>query len=320
MDRYKQLEKMIKELILRDDLIEEKKQNIKNIGLIFSKNELHLEIDYTTLESELFINMQLKESKKFIDYFNIESIEFSMNNFEFTVNEVSFFEEESKFVSLKKREADEDENPAEKKHDNLKRTRKLEDEVNMLLSDLREEYIKLGDKIDELLEKNFSDFIEDDNAKFKDKMSNFVKSFKTRRTKAFVKSIIKSGITSKRREYTLKMDEYKIKITKKLLLEDGVKWSEWGQFFRERKIYKERDLTIKKLLDDVNKYLDDIIDDVFIDLAREAFELEQQFKKYSKNDDNYIAVDKRVLLNETWKECNILFSRLGLNQNEFRRF
>lgn len=320
MDRYIQLEKMIKELILRDDLIEEKKQNIKNIGLIFSKNELHLEIDYTTLESELFINMQLKESKKFIDYFNIESIEFSMNNFEFTVNEVSFFEEESKFVSLKKREADEDENPAENKQDNLKRTRKLEDEVNMLLSDLREEYIKLGDKIDELLEKNFSDFIEDDNAKFKDKMSNFVKSFKTRRTKAFVKSIIKSGITSKRREYTLKMDEYKIKITKKLLLEDGVKWSEWGQFFRERKIYKERDLTIKKLLDDVNNYLDDIIDDVFIDLAREAFELEQQFKKYSKNDDNYIAVDKRVLLNETWKECKVLFNRLGLNQNEFRRF
>lgn len=320
MDRYIQLEKMIKELILRDDLIEEKKLNIKNIGLVFSKNELHLEIDYTTLESELFINMQLKESKKFIDYFNIESIEFSMNNFEFTVNEVSFFEEESKFVSLKKREADEDENPAENKQDNLKRTRKLEDEVNMLLSDLREEYIKLGDKIDELLEKNFSDFIEDDNAKFKDKMSNFVKSFKTRRTKAFVKSIIKSGITSKRREYTLKMDEYKIKITKKLLLEDGVKWSEWGQFFRERKIYKERDLTIKKLLDDVNNYLDDIIDDVFIDLAREAFELEQQFKKYSKNDDNYIAVDKRVLLNETWKECKALFNRLGLNQNEFRRF
>jgi len=320
MDRYIQLEKMIKELILRDDLIEEKKQNIKNIGLVFSKNELHLEIDYTTLESELFINMQLKESKKFIDYFNIESIEFSMNNFEFTVNEVSFFEEESKFVSLKKREADEDENPAEKKHDNLKRTRKLEDEVNMLLSDLREEYIKLGDKIDELLEKNFSDFIEDDNAKFKDKMSNFVKSFKTRRTKAFVKSIIKSSITSKRREYTLKMDEYKIKITKKLLLEDGVKWSEWGQFFRERKIYKERDLTIKKLLDDVNIYLDDIIDDVFIDLAREAFELEQQFKKYSKDNDNYIAVDKRVLLNETWKECKVLFNRLGLNQNEFRRF
>ena len=320
MDRYKQLEKMIKELILRDGLIEEKKQNIKNIGLIFSKNELHLEIDYTTLESELFINMQLKESKKFIDYFNIESIEFSMNNFEFTVNEVSFFEEESKFVSLKKRETDEDEHTAENKHDNLKRMRKLEDEVNMLLSDLREEYIKLGDKIDELLEKNFSDFIEDDNAKFKDKMSNFVKSFKTRRTKAFVKSIIKSGITSKRREYTLKMDEYKIKITKKLLLEDGVKWSEWGQFFRERKIYKERDLTIKKLLDDVNNYLDDIIDDVFIDLAREAFELEQQFKKYSKNDDNYIAVDKRVLLNETWKECKVLFNRLGLNQNEFRRF
>jgi hypothetical protein len=320
MDRYKQLEKMIKELILKDDLIEEKKQDIKNIGLIFSKNELHLEIDYRTLSSELFINMQLKESKKFMDYFNIETIDFNINNFEFTVNEVSFFEEESKFVSLKKRETDEDEHTAENKHDNLKRTRKLEDEVNMLLSDLREEYIKLGDKIDELLEKNFSDFIEDDNAKFKDKMSNFVKSFKTRRTKAFVKSIIKSGVTSKRREYTFKMDEYKIKITKKLLLEDGVKWSEWGQFFRERKIYKERDLTIKKLLDDMKNYLDDIIDDVFIDLAREAFELEQQFKKYSKADDNYIEVDKRVLLNETWKECKILFSRLGLNQNEFRRF
>jgi hypothetical protein len=322
LDKYKQLEKTIEDLIKKDKLILEKKNIISNTGLKFIKNDIHLEIDYTTLKSELFINISLKDSKKFLEVYNIDEIDFSVKNFQFVINEIEFLEdEEDNFVSLKNKVLDEDKiNILNLKKDDNTRIRKIEDEINELLDELKDEYIKLGKKIDSLLENNFADFIEDDNAYFKEKVSNFIKSFKTKRTKRFVKSIIKDGIITKRRIYTNEINELKSKITKKLLFDDGVRWSEWSDFFAKNKIYKNRDKNIKKLLKDIKFFIDDIIDDVFIELARETFEISSKLNKYNKNNIREIEINKRILLNEVWKEIKILFDRLGLIQNNFRAF
>lgn len=324
MDKYQQLEKTILDLIQNDDLVQEHYEKLTNLGLNIVKNDLHLKIDYKTLNSELLIDMKLDNTAKFMNYYDLEEIDFEIKNFEFTIENIKINNEHSGRNNIIKKLPDTmKENFQDSDHKSRNKVIKtIEEQVNSILKDLENEYKNVGNKINELLENNFSDLKDNSEADIKEKLKNFIKSYKTRRTKKFVKHTIKNSIISKQREYTDKYDKLKYNLVNRFLANGkSVSFAEWRDFFIAKALYKEKDLAVKKLLKDISNYVEGIIDEVFIELATENYELQKEMnKRFNAEIDDIVEVDKRRLLNESWKQCKILFNRAGLSQTEFQKF
>jgi len=320
--KIRELKKIVFDLINEDTRLEMIKNQIEQLGWNFSSFDFNIEIN-DKLELELFNNTKLKETKRLLNRYELDSIDFIMKNFDLQITQMEQEQENKKrnrHTFKKKNVEFEEENKEFKKNDVRY---KIQNEVNELLQTLKKELERINYKLEQMIQENFFNLKEDNEKKdWKQTFAELKKNFKIGRVKAFTKFTILTNIKLRQTNELLKYETIKLDTSRKIAQKGGILNVELAEFFVARKKWKKKEKDIKITLKDINNFIDNIIEEQYIELVKENYKISHKSKNYvGKNGEvkNFDAeIDKRKLTQLTFNDLVKFFTQNDLDANEFK--